>query len=94
LTCIAGESISATSSGLSEKTSFDVDEELKNWPDYEFIPGDFEYIEWDPTESEEGDTNSNTDPNTDSKTPGFEFIFLIIAAMFVILLRRKKHQFL
>ena len=84
----AGESISATSSGLSEKTSFDVDEELKNWPDYEFIPGDFEYIEWDPTESTEEDSQPVT--NTNSNTPGFELILIIITAIFVILIRRKK----
>ena len=86
----AGESISATSSGLSEKTSFDVDEELKNWPNYEFIPGDFEYIEWDTSSSAEDDTNTNS--NTSSKTPGFELIFVIISAVAVLLWKRKKRN--
>ena len=84
----AGETVSATAAGLSEKTTFDVNDELERWDNYEFMPGDLEFIDWDPFADPEEDINTDSE----SKTPGFEML-LTLAGIFLIILisnRRKK----
>ena len=81
----AGEMVFATAAGLSDKTAFDVDEELAGWDDYTFKPGDFELIEWDPADDPDGDIHAGSGDNI----PGFELLFAL-AAFIVIIAKRRN----
>ena len=80
----AGETISATDDGFSEKTSFDINVELEQWDGYEFDPQEVEYIEWDPYENSENYANNDSA----SESPGFEIMVFICALFSIFVLKR------
>ncbi len=84
----AGETMSATIDGLSDKTAFDIQEELEQWDDYEFDPQEVEYVDWDPYETSEDSSSSQSE----SQTPGFEMMALLLACSLFIAQRKKKQK--